>query len=262
MVHPPPAATALLLLASPFVGSFLGTLAYRLPRGKSALTGRSACPSCGATLGAADLIPVLGYMWLGGRCGRCKAPISRDYPLTELAALIAAVWAVVVLPGWQGWAGAALGWFLIALAAIDARHFLLPDGLTLSLVALGLGLSALGVLAPGLAWPVTPLDAAIGALLGFASLAAIGMVYLGLRGRAGLGLGDAKLLAAAGAWAGWQGLPGVVLIAALSALALALGRGIWTRRAPRPSDSVPFGPYLALGTWLVVLYGPLTLRLS
>ncbi len=257
MVHPPLAATALLLVASPFIGSFLGTLAYRMPRGRSALGGRSACPACGVTLGPADLLPVLGYAWRGGRCGQCGVPISRDYPAIELAALAAAVWAVMVLPGWQGWAVCVLGWFLIALAAIDLRHFLLPDTLTLSLVTLGLALSVLGILAPGLAWPVQPVDAAGGALLGFAVLTVVGMVYRGLRGRSGIGLGDAKLLAAAGAWAGWQGLPGVVLIAALSALAFAGARGAWTRRLPRSGDPVPFGPYLALGTWLVVLYGPM-----
>ena len=197
-----------------------------------------------------------------GRCAYCGAPVAAFYPLIELGALAAALWAVAALPGWAAWAAAVLGWFLLTLAVIDAKHFLLLDALTLPLAAAGLGVAALAGAAPGFAWPVSPLDAAIGAAAGFASLALVAWAYRRLRGRAGLGLGDAKLLAASGAWAGWQGLPSVVLIASLAALAAALALAAYRRRRPAPGDRLAFGPYLALGTWLVVLYGPMTFEFS
>jgi leader peptidase (prepilin peptidase)/N-methyltransferase len=262
LAGPPPAATSLLLLASPFIGSFLATAVYRLPRRRSVAGMRSACPACGHVLGPVDLLPMVGYLVRRGRCAYCGAPVAALYPLIELGALAAALWAVAALPGWAAWAVAVMGWFLIALAAIDAKHFFLPDALTLPLLALGQIAASLGVLAPGLAWPVAPLDAFLGAMAGFASLALIAWAYRRLRGRAGLGLGDAKLLAASGAWAGWQGLPSVVLIASLAALAAALALAAYRRRRPAPGDRLAFGPYLALGTWLVVLYGPMTFEFS
>jgi leader peptidase (prepilin peptidase)/N-methyltransferase len=258
---PPAAATLFLLAASPLVGSFLATVAYRLPRGRSAAAGRSACPSCGHALGAAELVPVVGYLVRRGRCAHCGSPIPRDYPLIELAALGAALWAVTAVPGWTAWAVAMLGWGLLALAAIDLKHFLLPDALTLPLLGLGLAFAALGAVAPGLGWSTTPLDAAAGAVAGFAAFALIGWLYGAVRKRTGIGGGDAKLLAAAGAWAGWQALPSVVLIAALSGLAVSLVLAAVRRRRPGLHDRLAFGPYLALGTWLVVLYGPLSFRI-
>jgi leader peptidase (prepilin peptidase)/N-methyltransferase len=258
---PPAAATLFLLAAAPAIGSFLATVAHRLPRGRSATTGRSACPACGHTLGAVDLVPIVGYLIRRGRCAHCGSPIPRDDTLIEIAALGAALWAVTAVPGWPSWAAAVLGWGLLALAAIDLRHFLLPDALTLPLVCLGLALAALGAAAPGLGWAVTPLDAAAGAVAGFGAFALIGRLYRALRKRAGIGGGDAKLLAAAGAWAGWQALPSVVLIAALSGLAAALVLAAVRRRRPGLHDRLAFGPHLALGTWLVVLYGPLSFRI-
>ena len=258
---PPLAATGLLLAASPFIGSFLATATHRLPLGRSALRGRSSCPACGQNLGPLDLVPVLGFVFRRGRCAYCRAPVARVYPLVELLALAAALWAVAVVPGWAAWAVAVLGWLLLTLAVIDAQHFLLPDVLTLPLAALGLAVAALGATAPGFVWATNPLDAVIGAAAGFASLALIAWAYRALRGRVGLGLGDAKLLAAAGAWAGWQGLASVVLIAALAALGGSLAVAAIKGRRPGLADRLPFGPYLALGTWLVVLYGPLSFRL-
>ncbi|MCK6449767.1 MAG: prepilin peptidase [Alphaproteobacteria bacterium] len=253
---------AALLLAAPFVGSFVATLVYRLPRGRPVVWSRSACPACGTTLGPVDLVPVLGWLWRRGRCRACDAAISASYPLTELACLALALWAWAAaawwpaLPIWSVWAVAVLGWTLLALALIDARHFLLPDSVTLPLAAGGPALAALGLLPGG----VTLADSALGLVLGFAVLWAAGEAYRRLRGRAGLGLGDAKLLAAAGAWTGWAGLPGVVLIAALSGLVSALLIAAIRRRRLRGATPVPFGVHLALGTWLVVLYGPLELR--
>jgi leader peptidase (prepilin peptidase)/N-methyltransferase len=143
------------------------------------------------------------------------------------------------------------GWTLLTLAAIDWREFVLPYIITLPLIPSGLVVAS--AIDPGL------LGAhALGALAGFASLALIASVYRRLRGREGLGLGDAKLLAAAGAWLGWQGLPSVVLIGAVSALTMALatalggGKLAWTSR-------IAFGPHLALAFWLVWLCGPVVI---
>ena len=246
----PVVSDVFLLLISPFVGSFLGVLVLRLPRGEGVVAGRSRCPHCGTTLGVADLVPLLSYLARAGKCRHCGAKLSRLYPGIEAAALGVAAWAFWVLPGgWLVWAGAALGWALLALALIDLRHFLLPDVLTLPLIPAGLAV----------AWLVDPaklLSHAIGAAAGFLAFAALAWGYRRLRGREGLGLGDAKLFAAAGAWVSWIGLGSVLLWAALPALAvtlvLGLRRGGLSARTP-----LPFGAYLAAGLWLTWLYGPL-----
>ena len=138
---------------------------------------------------------------------------------------------------------------LAALSAIDLAEYRLPDALTLPLTALGLAATPL-VLDASLWWQ------AASALIGFAVLAGLAVAYAKLRGRAGLGLGDAKLLAAAGAWLGAQALPSVLLLACGSALVGLLIRG-WRRGSLAATSRVPFGPFLAFGTWLVWLYGPL-----
>ncbi len=235
--------------AAPFVGSFLGLLADRLPAGGRVVSGRSACPHCRHRLGPRDLVPVLSWLVARGRCRYCGARLGVFYPAIEIGALAIAVWAASMLGGWLLWAGCALGWTLLALGLIDARHTVLPDELTLPLIGAGLGVAYL-------IDPALLPDHAIGAAAGFAAFMAVGFAYRRLRGREGLGLGDAKLLAGAGAWVSWWGLPSVVLLAALGALTVALGRSI----AGRPvslTDEVPFGSALALALWLVWLYGPL-----
>ena len=159
--------------------------------------------------------------------------------------------AALVLSGWLLWASLALGWTLLTLAAIDLRHYLLPDRLTLPLIPAGLATAYL--IDPA----KLPLHA-IGAAAGFIAFAAIAWAYRRLRGRAGLGLGDGKLLAAAGAWLGWPALPGLVAVAAALALAVALARAVTGERLAA-ATRVAFGPYLALALWLFWLYGPLEL---
>ncbi len=241
----------LAVLAAPFVGSFLGVLARRLPAGAGVILGRSACPHCNHVLGPRDLIPVLSWLLSRGRCRHCAARISPFYPAIELGALLVAVWAASALSGWLLWAGCVLGWTLLALAVIDLRHLMLPDALTLPLIPAGLGV----------AYSIDPSllpDHAMGAAAGFVAFVFIGWAYRRLRGREGLGLGDAKLLAGAGAWVSWPGLPGVVLVSALGALAAVLLAAL----AGRPvslTAKVPFGSFLCAATWLVWLYGPLRL---
>ena len=243
--------SALAIVVAPFVGSFLGVVIERLPAGRSLVFSRSACDRCGQPLTPRDLIPLVSYLARRGWCSCGRARLSRFHPGIELAALVVALSAATVLSGWLLWASLGLGWTLLTLAAIDWREFVLPDSITLPLIPSGLAV----------AWAVDPgllTGHALGALAGFASLAAIASAYRLARGREGLGLGDAKLLAAAGAWLGWQALPSVALIAAACGLALALatalGRGklAWTSR-------IAFGPHLALAFWLVWLYGPVVL---
>ena len=236
------------LLAAPFVGSFLGVLIRRLPAGRPVALARSACEACGATLAAQDMVPLASFAALRGRCRACGAAIGWFHPAIELAAVLVAAWAASVdhAPGLL-WAGCGLGWALLALAWIDCEHMVLPDALTLPLVLAGLGVT-------WLAAPSAIGDSALGALAGYLALRGLALGYRRLRGRDGLGEGDAKLLAASGAWLGWAALPRVVLIGAVAGLALA---GVQAARGRRPhgATALPFGPCLALGTWLVWLYG-------
>jgi leader peptidase (prepilin peptidase)/N-methyltransferase len=242
----------LAVAAAPFAGSFLNVLIARYPSWAGAVAGRSQCPACGHRLGWRDLAPLLSYALSKGRCRHCGAPIGRLYPAVELAALAVALWAAAEFSGILLWATCGLGWSLLTLAAIDWRHRQLPDALTLPLLLAGLALAYLDA-------PKELPDRALGAAIGYLSFTAIAWAYRRLRGRAGLGLGDAKLLAAAGAWLSWSGLPSAVLIAAVAGLLWALARAGLTDRKPAWGEPIPFGPFLAIGFWLTWLYGPLHL---
>lgn len=239
------------VIAAPLVGSFLGVLATRARTPQSILAGRSACERCGHRLGPADLVPLASWVVLRGRCRHCRQAIGAFYPMIELAALAIAAWSAWLAVDWLLWPSCLLGWLLLALAAIDWRSFLLPDFLTLPLLAGGLLLWAV-------AEPASLASHAIGAASGLAFILVLRQAYWLLRRREGIGLGDAKLLAAAGAWVSWEGLPSVLLVASVAALASALLR--YKRGGSiSPVDPVPFGAFLCLGTWLVWLYGPLGL---
>lgn len=237
------------LIASPFIGSFLAVLAVRLPERRGVLFGRSACDACGHALGVAELIPVASYLALRGKCRHCGAPIDPIHPVMELGALAVAASAAVFTVGWVLLASCVLGWMLLTLAAIDWRTGLLPDLLTYPLIVLG-------IVAAQFLDPASLADHAIGAVAGFAVFAALTVLYRWLRGREGLGLGDAKLLAASGAWLAWQALPSVVLFAAILGLALVLVRRLMGQ-ALSATDRIAFGPALAAATWIVWLFGPL-----
>lgn len=239
------------VVTAPFIGSFLGVLALRLPVGAPVVLARSACPHCGYKLAVTDLVPLVSWVLLKGRCRRCAAPLGLLYPGIELAALAVALWAGLSLPGPLVWAGCGFGWALLGASVVDWRHGWLPDILVLPLIPAGITVHAL--IRPE-TWP----DHAIGAAAGFAGFAALAWAYKAIRGRDGLGLGDAKLLAAAGAWVSWTGLPSVVLLAALFGLVgTVIGR--LAGREIGAATELPFGPPLALATWLVWLYGPMVL---
>lgn len=240
-----------LLALAPVVGSFLGVVVLRLPEGRGFLWSRSRCESCAAVLGARDLVPLVSWAVLRGRCRRCAAPLGWFYPGIEIAALAVAVLALSIdgLPG--AWLDCLFGWWLLALGWIDLRRLLLPDALTLPLIVAGLVAAALFDRAD-------LLDRALGAALGYLALSALAAGYRALRGRDGLGGGDAKLLAAAGAWVGAMALPQVVLAAALAGLVAAGALHLAGVRL-RASSALPFGPFIALATWAVWLFGPLAL---
>jgi leader peptidase (prepilin peptidase) / N-methyltransferase len=245
--------TIFLVILAPFMGSFLATVVHRLPQDRSPAYGRSRCPTCDHAVGMRDLVPVLSWLVLRGRCRHCGAQIDRLYPVIEVAAFAIALWAAMRVDGWTLWVTCALGWTLLVLAAIDLRHYWLPNVLTVGLAVTGMAVIA--ALDPSVLWAH-----AIGAAAGLGSFAVIAWSYRRLRGREGLGMGDVKLAAAAGAWTSWVGLPGVVLWACLSAFLYALipaARG----KALTLQTRFAFGPHLCLGIWLVWLYGPLELVL-
>jgi leader peptidase (prepilin peptidase)/N-methyltransferase len=241
-------AWGLPVLAAPFIGSLLGVLIRRIPRGEPVAFARSTCASCNSRLGARDLIPIVSYILLRGRCRICGTRIGLFHPAVELAALGIAVWAVLAgATGAQLWANCILGWFLLALAWIDAEHLRLPDVLTLPLILIGLT-------ATFLLEPDHLAAAASGTIVGYLAFHAIAFGYRSLRGHEGLGAGDAKLMAAVGAWVGIAALPVTVLIAASVGLLYAAFRYVSGATMTRLTE-LPFGPWLALGLWLQRLYG-------
>jgi leader peptidase (prepilin peptidase)/N-methyltransferase len=239
------------VLLAPFIGSFLGVMVTRAQSLEGIVLGRSICASCGAQLQARDLVPVLSWLALRGRCRSCRRPIGFFYPGIELGALLVALWSAWLFSGGLMWASCVLGWALLALAATDLKFLLLPDFLTFPLIPFGLLVT----------WVYDPpmlLPNVIGAGAGYVFVVLLRHIYWRLRRREGMGLGDAKLLAASGAWVSWSGLPSVILLGALAGLGFALLEA--RRDGPLSlTNRVPFGAFLCLATWIVWLYGPLTL---
>jgi leader peptidase (prepilin peptidase)/N-methyltransferase len=211
---------------------------------------RSACPGCGAQITALQNIPIVSWLVLRGKCAQCAAAISPRYPLVEFAtALLSAIvaWHFGYTPHMA--AALVMTWMLIAMSMIDVDHQLLPDDMTLPLMWLGLFLSLFN----GAALPIKPTDAIIGAIAGYLSLWLVFHAFKALTGKEGMGYGDFKLLAALGAWLGWQQLPLIILLSAcvgaVVGIALVLIRGR-DRNLP-----IPFGPYLAAAGWITMLWG-------
>ncbi|MGI4858808.1 MAG: prepilin peptidase [Janthinobacterium lividum] len=208
---------------------------------------RSACPSCGHVLRPHENIPLVSYLIARGRCRACGHAIGILYPLVEgltLALALAALWRFGA--GWTGVAAFGLCATLVALAFIDARTHLLPDALTLPLLWAGLLLNVGGLFAP-LA------DAVLGAAAGYLFLWLIYWGFRLLRGKEGMGYGDFKLLAALGAWLGWQALPQIVLVSALTGSLF--GIAALLRGRLRSDQPLPFGPYLAFAGSVALFFG-------
>ncbi len=208
----------------------------------------SRCPACGHVLRWYENIPLLGWLLLRGRCSACKTPISLRYPIVEAAtgALFAACGvAFGAQPTTLLWCAAVA--LLIAMALIDLDTTLLPDGLTLPLIGLGLVGALTGSTGVSLA------DAVLGTLLGYGSLWLLSFLYRLLRGVQGMAEGDFKMLAGLGALLGWKALPSVVLLS--SAVGAAVGIGLIAFRKHQRDVPIPFGPYLAGGGLAALFFG-------
>jgi leader peptidase (prepilin peptidase)/N-methyltransferase len=263
-------ATLAALVVGLCVGSFLNVVIHRLPRmlergwhaqcaelrgetpapapAYNLVVPRSACPACGQPITALQNVPVISWLALGGRCAGCKAPISPRYPIVEVfGGLLAAyaIWRFGATP--RGMAACVLLWTLLALTMIDLDTQLLPDDLTLPLLWAGLCANLWGLFAP------LP-DAVIGAVAGYLSLWTIYWLFKLIRGKEGMGHGDFKLLAALGAWLGWQVLPVIVLLSSVVGAAIGIALIVFKGR----DNNVPlaFGPYLAIAGGIALFFGP------
>jgi leader peptidase (prepilin peptidase)/N-methyltransferase len=251
--------TLFVILLAPAMGSFLALLAERLPQQEDVIAKSSACRSCGTDLQARDLVPLVSYLLLHGRCRHCGAVIPARLFYMEILALGAAVLACAAGGGPAVVLLSCLFlWLLLALALTDLLWLRLPDLLTAGVFALGLGLAVVTSPAPV---PEALGFALLGAGLGAGSFLALRTGYRALRGREGLGLGDVKLMAGLGAFAGPLDLPLLVLMAALMALLGGLGLSLHTRGLSAAGDQerqgplalmpLPFGTALAAAAALI-----------
>ncbi|GIK45955.1 MAG: type 4 prepilin-like proteins leader peptide-processing enzyme [Rhodocyclaceae bacterium] len=261
------------ILVGLMVGSFLNVVIHRLPkmmergwltecaelRGETPplfekltlATPRSRCPHCGHRITAIENIPVLSYIFLWGRCRGCQARISPRYPLVEaLSGLLSGYAAWRFGPSWAGIGALFFIWCMIALTFIDFDTQLLPDGITLPLLWAGLLLNLGGTF--------TDLrSAVIGTAAGYLSLWAVYWSFKLATGKEGMGYGDFKLLAAIGAWLGWQMLPLTILASSVVGAAVGIALIAFARHGR--NIPIPFGPYLAAAAIIALFWGkPLT----
>lgn len=257
------------------VGSFLNVVIHRLPRMLerewqaqcAELRGetppdappynlwlpRSSCPHCGHGIRWYENVPLLSYVWLRGRCSSCGAAIGRRYPLVEAASGLLAGYAT-----WhfgldaQALAAIALLWALLALTVIDLDTHLLPDRITQPLLWVGLLVNWQGLFVP-------LEDALLGACAGYLVLWLVYHAFKLVTGKEGMGHGDFKLLAALGAWLGWQMLPLVILVSSL--LGAVAGIALIALAGHDRARPIPFGPWLALGGLIALFWGGDILRL-
>jgi leader peptidase (prepilin peptidase)/N-methyltransferase len=276
----PAAFVASVFLLGLIVGSFLNVVIYRLPimlerrwRAQSAESGagaagdsaaqapynlvtpRSACPVCKAPIKSLQNIPLFSWLVLRGRCAACGARITARYPLVELATgvLCAAVaWRFGY--GWPALAAIVVTWFLIALTFIDIDTQLLPDDLTLPLLWLGLLASLFALPGSTASLPVDPRSSLLGAAAGYLSLWVVYQLFRLTTGKEGMGYGDFKLLAALGAWLGWQMLLPIVLTSAL--VGAVVGLALIALQGRDRAAPMAFGPYLAAAGWIMLMFGP------
>ncbi len=257
------------------VGSFLNVVAYRLPlmmerdwkiqcheflelgeaefddntRIMGLSKPRSSCPSCGHMITALENIPLLSYLLLKARCSSCQTGISIQYPLVELiTGVMSLVVAIEFGVSWETLAALFFTWILIALTLIDLHKQLLPDNMTLPLLWLGIAISFTDMF--------TDLNSSVlGAIAGYLVLWLVFHIFKIVTGKEGMGYGDFKLLAALGAWCGWELLPQIILLSSLVGAItgiMMIITGLTKRQQP-----IPFGPYLATAGWIAFLWGDL-----
>ena len=208
----------------------------------------STCPSCAHKIRAWENIPVISWLMLGGKCSSCKTRISPRYPIIEaLTAVFSVVTVYLLGPSETALWALLMVWALVALTMIDFDTQLLPDGITLPLMWLGLVLNYFGVL--------TDFGSAFwGAVAGYLSLWSVYWLFKLATGKEGMGHGDFKLLAALGAWLGWQLLPAVILLSSL--VGAIVGISLMVFRKHGREVPIPFGPYLAAAGLLSLWFGP------
>lgn len=224
------------------MGSLIGVLIRRLPAGRAVVLARSSCDQCGAVLKPRDLVPLVSFCALRGRGRCCGGSIGWFHPAVELVALLIAGIALLADgPGADAWVTAGLGWALLCLAWTDVEAMILPDAITLPLILAGLA-------ATWAAQPQAVSQHALAAALGYAGFRLLDVLYHRWRGRHGLGQGDAKLLAGAGAWLGLMALPDVILLAGL--IGLVQAAVLILARRQSAAAALPFGPALALAFFL------------
>ena len=272
----PPALIVASLALGLIVGSFLNVVAFRLPlmmqRAWQAETAeadgspppdekrfdlawpRSHCPDCNHPISAIQNIPVLSYILLKGRCAHCKKAISLRYPVIEAFTALASV--VVAWRFGATWATPAvlvMTWFLVAMSLIDLDHKLLPDSMTLPLLWIGMLLALVEIGGAPILAGLDIRSSVIGAAAGYLSLWTVYQLFKLVTGKEGMGYGDFKLLAALGAWLGWQLLPLVIVLSAVVGSVVGVSLILTGRRSSQAQ--IPFGPYLAGAGWLALLYG-------
>lgn len=266
---------ALVFIVSLMVGSFLNVVIYRVPvmmeRSWQAeyreyfqsenktptdettlepfnlVKPDSTCPKCGHRIRAWENIPVISWLLLRGKCASCASPISIRYPIVELTTALLSAWVAHFFGfGAAGLIAVLVTWLLIAMTFIDVDKMLLPDEITLPLLWLGLIVSLWEVY-------VTPTEAIIGAAAGYLSLWSVYWSFKLVTGKEGMGYGDFKLLAALGAFTGWQGLPTIIILSSL--VGAVVGITLILIKKNESSQAIPFGPYLAVAGWLTLMYG-------
>ena len=227
----------------------------KLPTGRvDLIVPRSRCPSCGTLIKAWQNIPVVSYLLLGGKCSNCKESISARYPVVEmLTALLAALCAWRFGAGPEAIMAIVLTLALVVVAMIDADTQLIPDSIVLPLMWIGLAMSLYHPLAGAETLFISPRDAIVGAMAGYLSLWSIYWLFKLVTGKEGMGYGDFKLLAALGAWLGWQHLHVIILMSAV--VGAIVGISMMAVRKHERSAPIPFGPYLAAAGWITMLWG-------
>lgn len=225
------------------VGSFMNVCVSRLPRGESLVRPRSKCPGCGGPIAWYDNVPLLSWVLLRGRCRECRQPISVQYPAVEL--ITAGIWVGMALlygPTWRALQGSILISLLFTISVIDARHYLIPDALSLGGLGAGLALSLL----PG---PPSMVTSLIGAALGFGVLLAVGVVGEWVFKKPAMGGGDIKMMAMVGAFLGPAGAMLTIFLGALA------GTLVFAPLSLKTKKEVPFGVFLGLGAAIAFLFG-------
>ena len=272
-----PVFLGLVFLLGLMIGSFLNVVIHRLPvmlerswREQCAeLAGHdqipdsdrfdliappSRCPECGHRITVWENIPVISFLVLRGKCSACDTRISMRYPLVELGTGVVSVLVAWRLgPGWPCLFALVFSWSLIALTGIDLDKKLLPDAITLPLLWLGLLVNLGTSSGPDGGAFASLEDAVTGAVAGYLSLWAVYHLFRLLTGKEGMGYGDFKLLAAIGAWLGWQYLPLTILLSAV--VGALLGGVALTVRGRGSQTPIPFGPFLAAAGWIAMMWG-------